>query len=111
MPHLLIFFLFAFPFAGAVDKLVLPDSMESVDFSGCNGLTGTAVSRMGGFLYLFNTFWLPAAARPYSHFLVFFLLPFSLSLPRRSLWHRGYRPVEPSRGHEGPEPCWDGGDG
>ena len=33
--------LFTFPSAGAVDKLVLPDGMQSVDFSYCE-VTGTA---------------------------------------------------------------------
>ena len=34
--------LFAFPFAGAVDKIVLPEGMQSVNFRGCTSLTGTA---------------------------------------------------------------------
>ena len=42
IPHFIYFILFAFPFAGAVDKIVLPEGMQSVDFSYCNGLTGTA---------------------------------------------------------------------
>ena len=43
MPHLILFPLFAFPFAGAVDKLVLPEGMQSVNFKYCRiGLTGTA---------------------------------------------------------------------
>ena len=33
---------FAFPFAGAVDKIVLPVVMQSVSFEGCDRLTGTA---------------------------------------------------------------------
>ena len=37
-----LFPLFAFPSAGAIDKVVLPDGMQSVDFSYCEGLTGTA---------------------------------------------------------------------
>ena len=48
LPHFLLssmlFLLFAFPSAGAVDKLVLPDGMQSVDFRYCKGLTGTAES-------------------------------------------------------------------
>ena len=34
--------LFAFPSAGAVDKIVFPEGMQTVDFLGCSGLTGTA---------------------------------------------------------------------
>ena len=40
IPHLLLFPLVAFPFAGAVDKVVLPDSMQSVNFGWCGDLTG-----------------------------------------------------------------------
>ena len=46
IPHFILFSLFAFPFAGAVDKIVLPEGMQTVDFSGCSGLTGTAELRM-----------------------------------------------------------------
>ena len=42
LPHLILFPLFAFPFAGAVDKIVLPEGMQTVDFSYCQGLTGPA---------------------------------------------------------------------
>ena len=42
IPHFIIFPLFAFPFAGAVDKLVLPEGMQSVNFESCFVLTGTA---------------------------------------------------------------------
>ena len=38
----LLFPLFAFPFAGAVDKVVLPKGMQKVDFGNCKDLTGTA---------------------------------------------------------------------
>ena len=31
-----------FPSAGAVDKIVFPEGMQSVNFYGCHGLTGTA---------------------------------------------------------------------
>jgi hypothetical protein len=44
-PHsslFILFPLFAFPFAGAVDKIVLPEGMQTVSFSCCDGLTGTA---------------------------------------------------------------------
>ena len=37
-----IFTLFAFPPAGEVDKIALPEGMQSVDFRDCSGLTGTA---------------------------------------------------------------------
>ena len=36
------FLLFAFPFAGAVDKIVFPEGMQTVIFYNCPGLTGTA---------------------------------------------------------------------
>ena len=42
IPHLILFPLFAFPPAGAVDKIVLPEGMQSVFFDGCTSLTGTA---------------------------------------------------------------------
>jgi hypothetical protein len=41
IPHCLLFPLFAFPFAGAVDKIVLPEGMQQVNFGYCD-LTGTA---------------------------------------------------------------------
>jgi hypothetical protein len=40
---LILFTLFAFT-AGAVDKLVLPEGMQSVNFKYCAGITGTAES-------------------------------------------------------------------
>jgi len=46
IPHFLIFFLLAFPSAGAVDKIVLPVGMKYVNFESCTGITGTAESRM-----------------------------------------------------------------
>jgi hypothetical protein len=42
IPHFILFRLFAFPPAGAVDKIVLPEGMQSVNFSYCKGITGTA---------------------------------------------------------------------
>ena len=36
---------FAFPSAGAVDKLTLPEGMQTVNFYYCQGLTGTAEFR------------------------------------------------------------------
>ena len=36
------FLLFAFSSAGAVDKIVFPEGMQSVNFQYCEGLTGTA---------------------------------------------------------------------
>ena len=36
--------LFAFPSAGAVDKIVFPVGMQSVNFEWCEGLAGTAKS-------------------------------------------------------------------
>ena len=45
IPHFLLFPLFvAFPSAGAVDKIVFPEGMQSVTFQSCKGLTGTAES-------------------------------------------------------------------
>ena len=40
VPHFITFPLFAFPSAGALDKLVLPVGMNEVIFAGCEGLTG-----------------------------------------------------------------------
>jgi hypothetical protein len=38
---------------GAVDKIVLPEGMQEVDFHNCLGLTGTAEIRMSdGHIYL-----------------------------------------------------------
>ena len=42
IPHFFLYPLFAFPSAGAVDKIVFPEGMQTVDFSYCFGLTGTA---------------------------------------------------------------------
>jgi hypothetical protein len=42
IPHFILFPLFAFPSAGTVDKIVLPEGMQRVDFAGCEGITGTA---------------------------------------------------------------------
>jgi hypothetical protein len=42
IPHFILFPLFAFPSAGDVDKIVLPEGMKSVDFCECTRLTGTA---------------------------------------------------------------------
>ena len=46
LPHssFYTFPLFAFPPAGAVDKLVLPEGMQAVIFMDCTGITGTAKS-------------------------------------------------------------------
>ena len=44
IPHFIFFPLFAFPPAGAVDKIALPEGMQSVNFAGCQGITGTADS-------------------------------------------------------------------
>ena len=41
-PRFLLFPLFAFPSAGAVDKIVFPEGMQSVNFRYCEALTGTA---------------------------------------------------------------------
>ena len=38
----LSFSLFVFPPSGAVDKIVLPEGMKSVNFCECRGITGTA---------------------------------------------------------------------
>jgi hypothetical protein len=42
IPHFILFPLFAFSSAGAVDKIVLPEGMQSVVFPGCLSITGTA---------------------------------------------------------------------
>ena len=42
LSHLILFPLFAFPFAGSVDKIVFPEGMQTVNFYGCTGLTGKA---------------------------------------------------------------------
>ena len=42
LPHFILFPLFAFFSAGAVDKLVLPEGMQTVSFYQCTGITGTA---------------------------------------------------------------------
>ena len=55
------FFSFAFPSAGAVDKLVFPEGMQSVNFQMCKGLTGTAELGISEGHILFNTFFRPAA--------------------------------------------------
>ena len=43
-PHLILLPLFVFPPAGDVDKIVLPEGMQSVNFKSCHGITGTAES-------------------------------------------------------------------
>ena len=43
LPHFILFPLFAFPPAGDVGKIVLPEGMQSVDFTLCKGLTGTLI--------------------------------------------------------------------
>jgi hypothetical protein len=53
IPHFIIFPLFAFPPSGAVDKIVLPEGIQEVSFSGCEGITGTAdLGRVDGHIYL-----------------------------------------------------------
>jgi hypothetical protein len=42
IPHFLLFPRFAFLSAGAVDKIVLPEGMKSVNFGQCEGITGTS---------------------------------------------------------------------
>ena len=42
IPHFIHLLLFAFSTAGAVDKIVLPEGMQTVNFERCTGLTGTA---------------------------------------------------------------------
>ena len=44
IPHVILSLLFAFPFAGAVDKVVFPEGMQNVDFGNCKNITGTAES-------------------------------------------------------------------
>ena len=43
---------FALPSAGEVDKIVLPEGMQSVNFSYCQYLTGTAKSRMSDVIFI-----------------------------------------------------------
>ena len=57
IPHYIRFPLFAFPSAGAVDKLVLPVDMQSVNFSSCLRLTGTAESGMSEVHIYLICFW------------------------------------------------------
>ena len=53
IPHFILFPHFAFPFAGAVDKIVLPGGMQSVNFKNCSGITGTTnFETIGRFLKL-----------------------------------------------------------
>jgi hypothetical protein len=52
IPHFILFPLFAFAPSGAVDKIVLPVGIQSVDFSWCDGITGTAGSRMSEVLFI-----------------------------------------------------------
>ena len=42
VPHTFSFSPFAFPSAGAIDKIVFPEGMQYVNFSYCKALTGTA---------------------------------------------------------------------
>ena len=53
IPHFNRFPLFTFSSAGAVDKIVLPDGMQSVNFAGCKSITGTAdLGRSEVYIYL-----------------------------------------------------------
>jgi hypothetical protein len=61
IPHFILFPLFAFPPAGDVGKIVLPEGMQSVNFEGCRGITGTAESRTSEVHILVNTFRRPTA--------------------------------------------------
>ena len=45
IPHFILSPLVAFPFAGAVDKLLLPEGMQTASFWNCRDLTGTAKLR------------------------------------------------------------------
>jgi hypothetical protein len=42
IPHFILLPLFDFPPSGAVDKIVLPEGMQHVNFEMCSRLTGTA---------------------------------------------------------------------
>ena len=44
IPHLILFPPFVFPPAGAVDKIVLPEGIQTVQFRCMDGITGTAES-------------------------------------------------------------------
>jgi hypothetical protein len=52
IPHFILFSLYAFPSSGAVDKIVLPQGMQSVNFYRCTGITGTAELEDDGHIYL-----------------------------------------------------------
>jgi hypothetical protein len=53
LPHFILFPLFAFPSAGAVDKIVLPEGMQAVNFYNCTRITGTAdLGRIEVHIYL-----------------------------------------------------------
>ena len=52
IPHFILLPPFAFPSAGAVDQIVLPEGMQTVNFAHCNDLTGTAELEDDGHIYL-----------------------------------------------------------
>ena len=73
IPHFILFPLFAFPPSGAVDKIVLPDGMQSVNFEHCRGLTGTTESRMSdGHIYLIRFGGHRRSTSFIPHFILFF---------------------------------------
>jgi hypothetical protein len=74
LPHssFYLFPLFAFPSAGSVDKIVLPEGMQEVNFYGCNRLTGTAeLGESEVHIYLMRFGGQPHALH-IPHFLIFF---------------------------------------
>ena len=73
---------FAFLSAGAVDKLVLPEGMQSVGFYRCYGLTGTAKLEISDghilfYLYVFGGQQQHVLHSSFSHFPSPSILPFS----------------------------------
>ena len=94
IPHFLFFRLIAFPPAGAVDKLLLPEGMRDVNFENCYRLTGTlGVRTSDGHIYLIRL----AASR--TRFLIPHFYPFCTFSSFRLPFRRGHRPDEPPRGH------------
>ena len=83
----------ASPLAGAVDKLVLPEGMQEVNFYYCMCLTGMSEGPLPWSLLKSMVYTESRRTSFIPHFLNTFLLPFFLS-------RRGYWADEPSRGHE-----------
>ena len=83
LPHFILLPLFAFPPSGAVDKIVLPEGMQSVNFSCCDGITGTAESGMSDVHIYLIRFGGQPHAFPHSSFSPFPSLRLSFRRRRR----------------------------